>query len=457
MNFKNILPILSLISLCKACSFLPDYSCCSPGTEVVYVDEQGNWGVENDKWCGIEEKEGETCWSLPYPCCEGNEVVYTDERGEWGVENDEWCGIVKDITTTTKNSSTTTATTTTITNTTTNTKANNKGTYVMEPFIPTCNVVVEEQTDCVGAWSRCGGGDMEEKCCFPGMTCKGDDSYKQCEPDPNAELRPATSEKGPHGSNWCELCNYTEEKNGFLWGFENGQPCEIKMCECHDILNREPYDPSEYKYPVGTKKGKTTRYWDCCKPSCSWPDKALVSEPVRQCAADGITPITDYNAKSACEGGSSYMCTDQRPWAVSETLSYGYAAASIQGLTEAEWCCRCYALTFTSELVKGKQMVVQVTNTGGDLEENHFDIQIPGGGFGLFDGCTSQFKLSKESWGSQFGGISKRTDCDQLPEALVESCYWRFDWFLNSDNPSMVFEEVECPLELTQNTGCIHQ
>ena len=23
MNFKNILPILSLISLCKACSFLP--------------------------------------------------------------------------------------------------------------------------------------------------------------------------------------------------------------------------------------------------------------------------------------------------------------------------------------------------------------------------------------------------------------------------------------------------
>jgi len=37
------------------------------------------------------------CWSeeLNYPCCKTTkEVVYIDESGEWGIENNEWCGIV---------------------------------------------------------------------------------------------------------------------------------------------------------------------------------------------------------------------------------------------------------------------------------------------------------------------------------------------------------------------------
>lgn len=30
--------------------------------------------------------------------------------------------------------------------------------------------------------------------------------------------------------------------------------------------------------------GATTRYWDCCKPSCGWPGKAnLASGPLRTC------------------------------------------------------------------------------------------------------------------------------------------------------------------------------
>ncbi len=31
------------------------------------------------------------------------------------------------------------------------------------------------------------------------------------------------------------------------------------------------------------ESGITTRYWDCCEPSCAWPGKAQVSEPVRSC------------------------------------------------------------------------------------------------------------------------------------------------------------------------------
>ena len=42
-------------------------------------------------------------------------------------------------------------------------------------------------------------------------------------------------------------------------------------------------------------------------------------------------------------------------------------------------------LTFTSGPVSGKKMVVQVTNTGGDLGDNHFDLQMPGGGVGYHE------------------------------------------------------------------------
>lgn len=124
--------------------------------------------------------------------------------------------------------------------------------------------------------------------------------------------------------------------------------------------------------------GTTTRYWDCCKGSCAWPLKATLasgSNPVTSCDATD-TAITDYNAVSGCDSGSTYMCSDQTPWAISETLSYGFAATSISGGTEASWCCACYALTFTSGAVKGKQLIVQATNTGGDLGSNQFDLAV---------------------------------------------------------------------------------
>jgi hypothetical protein len=47
--------------------------------------------------------------------------------------------------------------------------------------------------------------------------------------------------------------------------------------------------------------------------------------------------------------------------------------------------------SFTSGPVAGKKMVVQATNTGGDLGENHFDLLIPGGGVGIFNGCPAQY------------------------------------------------------------------
>lgn len=97
-------------------------------------------------------------------------------------------------------------------------------------------------------------------------------------------------------------------------------------------------------------------------------------------------------------------------------------------------------------------MVVQSSNTGGDLSNNHFDIQMPGGGVGLFNGCIPEFGGIP---GQQYGGVSSRAECDQMPELLKDGCYWRFDWFKNADNPDFNFKQVRCPSQLTSISKCV--
>jgi hypothetical protein len=202
------------------------------------------------------------------------------------------------------------------------------------------------------------------------------------------------------------------------------------------------------------QSGKSTRYWDCCKPSASWSGKAAVSKPVNSCAKDGKT-VVSAGTKSGCDGGTAFMCANQQPWAVTDTLAYGFAAASIAGGNESTWSCACYQLTFTSGTASGKKMVVQVTNTGSDLGSNHFDLQIPGGGVGIFNGCSAQYGAPSDGWGARYGGISNVSQCAQLPADLRPGCQFRFGWFNNADNPNFTFHRVKCPTALTAKSGCV--
>jgi hypothetical protein len=81
--------------------------------------------------------------------------------------------------------------------------------------------------------------------------------------------------------------------------------------------------------------------------------------------------------------------------------------------------------------------------------------QIPGGGVGLNNGCTVEWGAPSSGWGAQYGGISSRSDCDNFPKSLQAGCYWRFDWFMGADNPSISFTQIECPAAITANTGCV--
>ena len=132
-------------------------------------------------------------------------------------------------------------------------------------------------------------------------------------------------------------------------------------------------------------EGFATRYWDCCQTHCAQFNG-------HRCGQDGVS--NTGNNQSACTGGGSFACYDEAPRAVDECVSYGHIAKSNPN------CGGCYRIQFTGEgqhnvndpgskAIKGKQMVVKVTNTGGDVAGNQFDLMIPGGGVGQFNACTN--------------------------------------------------------------------
>ena len=99
------------------------------------------------------------------------------------------------------------------------------------------------------------------------------------------------------------------------------------------------------------------------------------------------------------------------PFAVRDTLAYGFAATS-----SGDVCGRCYQLQFTgsshnspgdpgSAALAGKTMIVQATNIGYDVGGGQFDILVPGGGVGAFNACSAQWGVSNSELGAQYGGL----------------------------------------------------
>ncbi|KAL8681484.1 MAG: hypothetical protein Q9224_006851 [Gallowayella concinna] len=143
------------------------------------------------------------------------------------------------------------------------------------------------------------------------------------------------------------------------------------------------------------------------------------------------------------------MCSDQSPWAINDNLAYGFAAVTADNPT----CCTCYKLTFTSTSIKGKTMIVQATNTGNDVSGTQFDLAMPGGGFGQFDGCSKEWSATSDIWGAQYGG-SNTNQCSRFPSLLQKGCGFRWDWMRGESNPSVNYEQVACPAEIVAKSGC---
>lgn len=225
----------------------------------------------------------------------------------------------------------------------------------------------------------------------------------------------------------------------------------------------------QIKYVSGGKSGSgyATRYWDCCKPHCAWPEHGGTAST---CDAKGNT-ISDKSATSMCDGGNAGICRNQFPIAVNDTLAFAFAATP----GGENNCGKCFDLVFTGEgkyatdrhkKIKGHHLIVMSNNVGYDVAGGQFDVMIPGGGFGIFDGCSS--KMGWGSQGSQYGGLLDeceketnyyaanyqkclRTKCEKSfsmdPEAK-EGCLFLADWMNAAGNPLLTYKEVECPQEL---------
>lgn len=205
------------------------------------------------------------------------------------------------------------------------------------------------------------------------------------------------------------------------------------------------------------KRGWNTRYWDACKPHCSWlrespnditradtsSNEAFVANHgiARNCnihdvevPAFTLGNVNPYafnyvGTRSACGDEKSagvFTCTDMAPIAVNDTLSYAYVAG-----TADSKCGKCYHLQYdghfkdefemnpprdTHKALKGKHLVVMASNIGMDvaggnpnLPAGQFDLMVPGGGVGAFDALSTQVNGAGINWGAGFGGFL--TEC----------------------------------------------
>ena len=221
------------------------------------------------------------------------------------------------------------------------------------------------------------------------------------------------------------------------------------------------------------RRGWNTRYWDACKPHCSWlresendktradisSNEAYLSTfgTARNCNIHDVEVPTftlgnvskswfGYEGtNSACtkvKEKGVFTCTDMAPIAVNDTLAYAYVA----GTTESK-CGKCYHLQYdghfkdefeqnppkaTHKALKGKHLVVMASNIGGDvaagnseLPAGQFDLMVPGGGVGAFDALSIQVNKGADfNWGAGFGGFL--TECQKHDNCGTEGsleCY----------------------------------
>ena len=227
-------------------------------------------------------------------------------------------------------------------------------------------------------------------------------------------------------------------------------------------------------YALG-QNGFASRYWDCCKPSCAWPGNSG-GNVARTCDAN-MNTLNDADAKSMCEGGPATACLDQIPMVVNDNLAYAFAASPGNG---PNVCGKCFELSFTGEgkyetklnhkKLSGKKLIVISSNIGYDVGGGQFDIMIPGGGVGLFNGCANI--LGSNNLGKQYGGLL--SDCEEevgyngSDEEIYEKrkscltnkcngfsnnqakqgCLFLANWMEAAGNPLMTYREVDCPQEL---------
>ena len=169
-----------------------------------------------------------------------------------------------------------------------------------------------------------------------------------------------------------------------------------------------------------------------------------------------------------CDGGNAGTCFDQTPIIINNDYAYAFAATPGGGND----CGKCYMLTFKGtgaaatstptndahRSIQGKKLIVMSNNIGYDVNHGQFDIMIPGGGPGAYNGCQ---QMGISCAGAQYGGFL--TTCNYKKDCLINMCNQEYsskpslkagclflaNWMNAANNPEVDYVEVECPSELT--------
>ena len=278
-------------------------------------------------------------------------------------------------------------------------------------------------------------------------------SSSQQQPKSSSSVKSSSSQQQPKSSSSVQSSS-SQPKSSSSQGSANASAEEAKY------LNAG----------AGGQQGFATRYWDCCMPHCAWPEHGGAA---KTCDAKGKTPIGNNNG-SICSNGQGTTCTSQIPIIVSDKLAYAFAATPGNDAT----CGKCFALTFTGtgkyetkanhQALKGKTLVVMASNIGYDVAGGQFDIMIPGGGVGMYNGCAA---MGWGDQGAQYGGLltkcedevgydgdllNKRKEClkEKCNKSFAndtqakEGCLFLATWMEAAGNPNHTYKEVECPQAL---------
>jgi len=120
------------------------------------------------------------------------------------------------------------------------------------------------------------------------------------------------------------------------------------------------------------------------------------------------------------------------------------------------------------------------SNIGGEVAVGQFDVLIPGGGLGAFDGFSKQIGVDSTALGRRMGGLLStciysgdyfkmtmeflqdcvREKCRNVfgnkSRDLLNGCLFMADWYMAADNPTHLYKEVPCPQYLLDKYKSIH-
>jgi hypothetical protein len=343
--------------------------------------------------------------------------------------------------------------------------------------------------------NQCDGKCLDSasgKCVDPHTTLKGshdeqyayDESCKiNCYYDPTNQncqnmggsAAPASSTSQPKSSSSVKSSSSQQQQQPKSSSSAKSSSSQQQIKSSSSQATNPNASAEEAKYlnaGAGGQQGFATRYWDCCMPHCAWPEHG---GKAKTCDAKGKTPIGNNNG-SICSNGQGTTCTSQTPIIVSEKLAYAFAATPGNDNT----CGKCFALTFTGQgkyetkanhqALKGKTLVVMASNIGYDVQGGQFDVMIPGGGVGAFNGCAN---MGWGDQGAQYGGLlskcedevgydgdllTKRKQCltEKCNKSFAndaeakEGCLFLATWMEAAGNPLHTYKEVDCPQALIQ-------